>query len=327
MTLHWCETLENFIRVPSTTGQEHDAALFLHSILQAHFPNAETTLIVVDGQRCNVRCLKGSPALTLTSHFDTVPGDVAVQRDDYRIVGRGACDAKGQIIAQLWGLSLAVEQGLSDYCCHFVVGEETDGIGARALLKNNPSTPYLLNGEPTGNRFVSKCWGAADLVLRATGTARHSSLGTEHSAIHALVRDLQRLIAADIPTVSINVGRINGGTAPNVQAENASAALCVRMSDDAESALEIVRTIVRECEVVLPAAPLVPISLFVPGREAAHAIETKFSSDCSVYADAFEKVMLFGPGDIQYAHTSYEFISVEELQAASKQIAHLLGSL
>jgi acetylornithine deacetylase len=327
MTLHWCETLESFIRIPSTTGQEHEAAFFLQALLKKQFPEAETTLIPVDGDRCNVRCVKGSPSLTLTSHFDTVPGDVAAQRDEFRIVGRGACDAKGQIISQLWGLSLATEKGLSDYCCHFVVGEETDGVGARALLKNNPSTPYILNGEPTRNRFVSKCWGAADVLLRATGTARHSSLGTEHSAIHALVRDLQRIISADIPTVTVNIGRITGGTAANVQAENASAVLCVRMSDDAESALKILRSIVRECEVVVPAAPLVPMQLFVPDIEASSACETKFSSDCSVYAQAFEKVMLFGPGDIQYAHTSYEFISVDELEVAAKRIAALVRVL
>jgi acetylornithine deacetylase len=327
MTLNWCEILESFIRIPSTTGHEHEAAFFLQALLKERFLDAETSLIPIEGERCNVRCIKGSPSLTLTSHFDTVPGDVAVQRDEFRIVGRGACDAKGQIIAQLWGLSLAIEQGLSDYCCHFVVGEETDGVGARTLVSNNPKTPYILNGEPTGNRFVSKCWGAADVLLRATGTARHSSLGTEHSAVHALVRDLHRLIAADIPTVSINVGRINGGTAANVQAESASALLCVRMSDNAESALEILHTIVRECEVVIPAAPLIPITLFVPGSDASTSIETKFSSDCSVYAGSFDKVMLFGPGDIQYAHTSYEFISVSELEAAAKRIASLLGSL
>lgn len=327
MRAQWSEALESFVRIPSTTGQERQAAHFLQTLLKERFSDAETTLIPVEGNRCNVRCVKGSPSLTLTSHFDTVPGEVPIQRDDYRVVGRGACDAKGQIIAQLWGLSLAVEQGLSDYCCHFVVGEETDGAGARTLLSHNPRTPYILNGEPTRNKFVSKCWGAADIVLRATGTARHSSLGTENSAIHALVRDLQRLMLVDAPTVSINVGKIHGGTAANVQAENASAVLCVRMSDNADSALEVLHRTIKECELTVPSAPLLPITLFVPATETSSAIEVKFSSDCSVYAQAFDKVMLFGPGDIQYAHTSYEFISLDELQAAATRIAALLGAL
>jgi acetylornithine deacetylase/succinyl-diaminopimelate desuccinylase-like protein len=266
---------------------------------------------------------RGTPKFTLTTHTDVVPGGPPPSHTAERIVGRGACDAKGQIVAQLWGLQKAVEKGVKDYRCAYVVGEEVDAIGARELMLL-PKTPYILNGEPTRGRFVSRSWGAMSVEITASGTEAHSSLGTEDSAIHKLVEDLSAVLV-DVPEgISINVGTIQGGTAANIQAGEASCSLTVRIRAASGPAVELIKTRVRNSEWVEKSPPIEGLELFVPNFERERDVEVRFASDCSVYAEGYDKVLLFGPGDISEAHTEQESIGRAELRDASETICRLI---
>ena len=224
----WEQLLLDMIRIPSLSGDEQHVAVTLEQRLKALFPEADVERQVVSEDRWNIIMSKGTPQVTLTTHIDTVPGGSEPTYTAERMYGRGACDAKGQVAAQLWGLELAIAKGLRDYRCAFVVGEETDAIGAQMLLAL-PTTPYILNGEPTGNRFVRRSWGCLELEVFASGVSAHSSLGTDHSAIHTLIADVANLLQ-DLPEgVSLNVGTIKGGVASNVQAPFASCDICARI--------------------------------------------------------------------------------------------------
>jgi acetylornithine deacetylase len=322
----WEEVLVDLMWVSSVTGQEREVALALEAHLTKNFPDARIFRQHVTDERWNVIMERGNPRLTLTSHIDVVPGGPSPSATEDRLYGRGACDAKGQIVAQLWGLHQAIGEGVTDYRCAYVVGEEVDAAGARALMQLT-TTEYLLNGEPTRNRFVSRSWGALEVEIFAKGTEAHSSLGTKDSAIHKLVDDLHNLRQGLPPGIDLNVGRISGGTAPNVQAGAASCEVCIRIRGDAEPARELLRERLRASEWHARCLPTEGLSLFVPEFAPERDVEVRFASDCSVYADGYDKVMLFGPGDIANAHTESEHIERRDLHLAALLIAQLVQSV
>ena len=322
----WEEVLIDLMRTPSVTGQEREVALLLEQHLKNNFPEAQVFRQHISDGRWNVIMEQGTPRLTLTSHLDVVPGGPPAYFTEERLFGRGACDAKGQIVAQLWGLHMAVAQGVNDFRCAYVIGEETDAAGARALMAL-PKTEYLLNGEPTRNRFVRRSWGALEVEVHAVGTEAHSSLGTHDSAVHKLIEDLFHL-RRDLPAgIDMNVGVIGGGTAPNIQAGSASCDLCVRIRGDATAARDILGQRLTRSEWREKSPPTEGLSLFVPDFAPDGDVEVRFASDCSVYADGYEKVMLFGPGDIANAHTESEHIERRELELAALLIEHLVTSV
>src|ERR1700730_18665832 len=85
----------------------------------------------VEGARANVLATwpgHDRPEIVFSTHMDTVPPFIASSEDDGRIYGRGACDAKGIIAAQI----LAAEKlrGAGVFAgLLFLVGEEGDSIG------------------------------------------------------------------------------------------------------------------------------------------------------------------------------------------------------
>ena len=319
---YWESALLGLLAIPSVTGQEQEVATVLEDLLRARFEGARVFRQDVGGGRWNVIMEKGAPKITLTTHIDTVPGGPTPSFSETDIYGRGACDAKGQVIAQLWGLERAIAAGLQEYRCAFVVGEELDAIGARALL-DLPPTEYLLNGEPTENRFVRRGWGVHEVEVSAEGISAHSSLGTAHSAVHLLVRELGELLRHETEGISINIGTIAGGLAPNVQAPSASCIMCARVRGEPDDFEALLRRHLVGCSWKARFPGTGGVELFVPAVHTGPDIEVKFASDCSVYTQRYRSVMLFGPGRIEDAHTDNESIS----RLALHEAAHMIGDL
>ena len=221
--------LLDLLGVPSTSGHEGDLGQFVLELMRTTFRPGVLELQEVAPERFNVFMAKGTPQITFTSHLDTVPGDVRIRRDGERVYGRGACDAKGQIVAQLCALQRAEQQGLRNFGAFYVVGEEVDSVGALAAV-DHPAlgSGYLLNGEPTGNRFAHRSAGVIDVVVRARGTQLHSSMAHGNSAIHKLVGDLACLLRKDTPDFLVNVGMVEAPGVSNVTCPNALARVCVR---------------------------------------------------------------------------------------------------
>ena len=188
-----------------------------------------------------------SPDVVLSTHMDTVPPFIPSSEDDSFIYGRGSCDAKGIIAAQIAAAEKLREQGIRVGLL-FVAGEERDSAGAKAANLNPRGARFLINGEPTGNRIAIASKGTLRAVISATGKMAHSAypeLGD--SATHKLVEVLHRILAIRLPTLddvgpsTLNIGLISGGHAPNVIADHAEAQVMVRLvgpSDEIRRAIE-----------------------------------------------------------------------------------------
>src|SRR3954468_15983055 len=134
------------IAIQSTTGSEAGAVDFVSKWLVARGWNV--TLQEVTRGRANVWASRSGRGVTLSTHLDTVPPYIAPRLDGDRLRGRGACDAKGIAAAMLVAADNLAQAGENRVDLLFVVGEEKGSDGARAANRLNPTSKFLVNGEP-----------------------------------------------------------------------------------------------------------------------------------------------------------------------------------
>lgn len=315
------------IDIESVTGKESAAATFLASYLEDLGYLVER--MPVEGERFNVFARPTNvdqPALVFSTHIDTVPPFLPSREDDDNIYGRGSCDAKGIIAAQVAACEQLRSQGKSVGLL-FVVGEERDSLGAAVANRNRRGSRFLVNGEPTDNRIALASKGALRVEVTAHGRMAHSAypeLG--ESAIDKLLDALQALRAIKLPDnpqigpSTVNIGIIEGGRATNVIPDFAKAQLLYRLvAPSAELRKSIVSAVgaLAEVEFVLD----IPYMRFVtvPGIATMNA---SFTTDIPQLT-AWGQPVLLGPGSILVAHTEREFISKVELMQAIELYVHI----
>src|SRR3954471_17381387 len=94
------ELTRRLIDIPSVSGEELEVGRFLASYLESLGYRVE--LQEVEAGRANVFATTGARArVVLSTHMDTVPPFIESGEDETHIKGRGSCDAKGIIAAQV----------------------------------------------------------------------------------------------------------------------------------------------------------------------------------------------------------------------------------
>jgi acetylornithine deacetylase len=220
------------VDIESLTYNEGAVGAYLDDLLRERGFAVERTAVPqppqsrYTGERFNLYAGSGErPDVVLSTHMDTVPPFIPSSEDDLFIYGRGSCDAKGIIAAQLAAAERLRDAGVAAGLL-FVVGEERDSAGALIANLHPQGSRFLINGEPTDNRLALASKGVLRAEIRASGTMAHSAypeLGD--SAVHKLVHALERLLALELPTLegvgpsTLNIGVIHGGHAPNVIAD------------------------------------------------------------------------------------------------------------
>jgi acetylornithine deacetylase len=314
------------VDIESLTYNEGAVGAYLDALLRERGFAVERTAVAqpaqsrFTGERFNVYGgTGGRPDVVLSTHMDTVPPFIPSSEDDLFLYGRGACDAKGIIAAQVAAAERLREAGVA-VALLFVVGEERDSAGARVANLHAKGSRFLINGEPTDNRLALASKGALRAEIRAHGTMAHSAypeLGD--SAVHKLVQALQRLLALELPSVegvgpsTLNVGVIDGGRAPNVIADAANAQVLVRLvgpSEPTRKAIEEAVAGLAEVEFTLE----IP---FIRMRqvEGLETMVAAFTTDIPALSNWGEPLLL-GPGSIHVAHTPFEKIAKHELLRA-----------
>jgi acetylornithine deacetylase len=305
----------DLVDIDSTTGREAEAGRWLASFLRDRgFTVSE---LPVDGTRFNVLATCGQPDVVFSTHFDCVPPFFPSRIEGGRIVGRGTCDAKGILAAQVAAADRLRRSGETRVGMLFVVGEERGSDGAKAANLAADGCRFLVNGEPTDSRLGAATRGALRLKLRASGRAAHSSfpeLG--ESAIDKLLDALVELRTIPLPDDPVlgrthyTIGVISGGVAPNVVSPSAEAEVMFRTVGDAADVRRAVASL--EPRVALDDVLEVPIVrlITVPGFDTA---VFPYTTDIP-FLDRWGSPLLFGPGSVHVAHTSGEFIDIAELR-------------
>lgn len=273
------------------------------------------------GPRWNVYAWppSGDPELVFSTHLDTVPPYIGFREDEKFLYGRGVCDAKGIIAAQVAAAEILRAQGLPVGML-FVAGEERDSAGAKVANENPRGSRFLVNGEPTDNRLGIASKGTLRAILHATGKMAHSAypeLG--ESAVHKLVQALERLLRLELPVSeeagpsTLNIGLVEGGRAPNVIADHAGAQVLTRLVGDSTP---VRQAILEACDGLAE----VDFTLEIPfvrlrALPGLPTMVAKFTTDIPFLSNWGEPLLL-GPGSIHVAHTPHEKIARKELLEA-----------
>ena len=284
----------------------------------------QTKKMLVEGDRFNVYATSEEhphPAVVFSTHMDTVPPFIPSSEDAGRIYGRGSCDAKGIIAAQIAAAERLRQQNIHVGLL-FVVGEERDSRGAQVANEyaaSNPSSrcQFLVNGEPTENCIALASKGTLRVEVTANGRMAHSAypeLG--ESAIDKLIPALTQLRAMPLPSdpeigpCTLNIGLIEGGRAPNVIPDYAHADLLYRLVGPSdELRRQIIATAGNSVQVTFPLElPFLRLRT-VAGLPTMIAA---FTTDIPKLTNWGEPLLL-GPGSIHVAHTDGEYIEKKQL--------------
>lgn len=320
------------IDIPSVTGDEFHVGTSLAELLNRRGYQVE--LVKLTPERANVIATTGDPpGVVLSTHMDTVPPHIASSEDDEFIHGRGACDAKGIIAAQIAAAERLRASGVTEIGLLFTVDEEVTSAGAKALNGHPLSSAcqYLINGEPTDNRLAIGTKGSLQVTIKTEGRAAHSAYPEQgDSAIEKLLDVLADVRGIDWPSdetfgeTTSNIGVISGGTRANVVPDEAQTVLQIRLASRAQAAKDLLEG------VVAGRASLEYKSVHDPVRLLAldgfEQTIVRFTTDIP-YLTNWGTPLLIGPGSILDAHTEHERVRKGELLRAVEIYADLTRSL
>ncbi|MEJ7703762.1 MAG: ArgE/DapE family deacylase [Geodermatophilaceae bacterium] len=178
------------------------------------------------------------PSLALSGHIDVVPaGDLAqwtsdpfepTIRDD-AVVGRGACDMKGGLVAAVAAVAAIVRSGVplaGRLAVHSVVSEEDGGLGALATIRRGHVADACVIPEPTDGAVLTASAGALGFRLTVPGRSAHGARRTEGISafeaflpVHRALLELERSRNAEpdprfaglVVPYALSIGKVSAG--------------------------------------------------------------------------------------------------------------------
>jgi len=305
-------------------------------------------------RKANLYCVKEaeSPGIILSGHMDTMPITEGWKQnpfsgtiDNGKLYGLGAADMKGPIAAMITAakdacsLERSVEIALT-------FDEETDFEGVKRLIGSGAlQGEHVIVGEPTGLKAVRASKGFAGLTVELYGTAGHSSnpkscisaIGASQAFLQYLKSYFERLETNenncfDPPYTTFNIGKIQGGTVVNQVPDYCRIELEFRHLPG-QSAGMIAGGIAKILDALNEMGTCrkygFSVSQSVDGFEleacdnvlekarqitGAEPGTVSYCTEASYYATAGKKCIIIGPGSIEQAHKTDEYIEITQLQ-------------
>ena len=319
------ELFRHILETDSTSGKERELALWLYGNLEA--PSKE--LMEVGDGTLNLH-LKWPSAPTeeapegvttvFCTHMDTVPPYIPPTFTDLGVKGRGACDAKGQIISMYTACKELEREGKSGFALLLLSGEETGSWGAKAFSKTGFKAPYLIVGEPTGNRMVSASKGTKSFHLVFHGIECHSGYPENGRSAVDMFTDFCILLGEQswgtdpvLGETTWNIGLLESPNPQNVLSPRLSCRLYFRTTEVSDARVcAFMESLPKEIE-VSPRGGDTPAKYHVfPGMDSA---PVAFGSDAP-HLTGFLHKSVCGPGSILCAHRPEEEVLWEDIHKA-----------
>ena len=331
------ELTKELMAIPSVSGEEEAVGYFLRDHLASLGWSVELQPVSESGskgpQHNVIATLNDSPRIWLSTHMDTVPPFIPPTEDDEKIYGRGACDAKGIIAAQITAAEQLRKEGVTDIGLLYTVEEERASTGAKAanLHPLAAKCEYMINGEPTDNDLAIGSKGSFRLMIKTSGKAAHSAYPEEgDSAIETLLDILEDIRHTHFPhddffgETTVNIGTIDGGLALNIIPPRAEAGILIRLTTKREPIEQALESVIRGRGDIEVLSCSEPVKLF-PVEGFTQKV-VRFTTDIP-HMPNWGKPLLLGPGSILVAHTKDEFVLKKDLIEASELYISLVKKL
>lgn len=318
--------------IPSVSGDEEAVGFWLRDHLEALGWTVEMQSVAA-GQNNVIAYLNDTPRVWFSTHMDTVPPFIAPTEDDEKIYGRGACDAKGIIAAQITAAERLRRDGVIDIGLLYTVEEERASTGAKVADRHPLAAKceYLINGEPTDNDLAIGSKGAFRAKISTTGKAAHSAYPEQgESAIEKLLDILEDVRHTKFPhdeffgETTLNLATLDGGIALNVIPPNAEAGLLIRLTTPMEPIRDALVDLIRgrgELEILSYSLPVKMLAV-----DGFQQKVVRFTTDIP-HLGNWGQPLLLGPGSILVAHTKDEFVLKKDLEIAVELYTDLARKL
>jgi len=338
------DLLEALVSTPSPSGEEDDCAAVLVEFFRDH--GREPFRDEVG----NVR-VPGDETVLLTSHVDTVPGDIPVRVADEDetydppvLWGRGSVDAKGPLA------TMAIVAARTGVAFAGVTGEETDSRGARHLVDDREAPDAVINGEPSGWDGVTLGYrGILQGTYVATSESGHTSR-PEPNAIQEAIGWWSRVesefegdpydpVFEQVTTKPVSV---EGGTSADGLSVEATLDVQLRVPpglapgdvrERADALLEEGHVNWHDAVPPVMASPRNPVARAFRASVRAAGGEPRLlrktgTSDMNLYAGAWDCPMAtYGPGDSGLDHAPDERLSLPEIDRATAVLTEVIERL
>jgi acetylornithine deacetylase/succinyl-diaminopimelate desuccinylase-like protein len=276
------------------------------------------------------------------------------------LLGRGSCDTKAGMAALLEALERVLERGRLKRNIMIVgeADEELGSIGVADVLAHLGSRrpDWVLATEPTNLRLINAHKGVVHARVCARGRACHSSDPTAgRNAIVLLARAILAIEAdaklflerphPELGAATLSIGIVQGGQAPNIVPDQAQIwvdrrtlpgespeAVRVEIEASLVKAGVAADVVVESCSEEKP--PLETASDSLAAVATAAALESvglppscdhvAFGTDAGVFGRAGIPGVVLGPGSIDVAHTSREFVPIAEVEIMVRIFERLL---
>jgi len=275
---------------------------------------------------------------------------------DARVYGRGACDMKGSLACFLAAIERCDSAKQTAPLWVVCTADEEIGLqGARRMTQSScwyrqlaQHDPIAVIGEPTKLRVVHAHKGIVGIKIHSRGRAAHSSTTDGINANVAMVPMLQKLLELndrcqtdpslhdhrfDPPTLTWNFGVSDHATASNIVPDHSIAWVMFRPMPGIDGA-ELLQQIRNEAtrlklEVVIEEGcpPLETpadaaciqefCELVAPYVQTTEPRTVCYASDGAVLTDLSRRIVC-GPGDIAQAHTSHEYLELEQIEQGTQ---------
>lgn len=322
-----------------------------------------------EGHKANLFATIGPEAdggIVLSGHSDVVPADASEWRSDPFVMreadgllyGRGTCDMKGFIAAALAVAPIYAGARLRrPVHFAFTYDEEVGCLGARQLVdelrRMNVRPAAAIIGEPTMMGIIEGHKGCYEYTTEFHGMEGHGSRPEAGvNAVEYAVRYVERLMRLgeevktrapaqsrfDPPWTTVQVGRIEGGSARNVIAGHCAVEwemrpVSDRDADHIRSGLSdyCIKVLLPQMRTVAPAARIDTHIIGevtglnpVPENEAREIVAeltganeagvVSFGTEAGLFQGLGMSAVICGPGSIDQAHKPDEFVSVQQLE-------------
>ncbi|MBD3652787.1 acetylornithine deacetylase [Kangiella sp.] len=309
----------------------------------------------------NVYAVKGQPEYLFNFHIDTVPVAQGWETDpfvltvkDDKAYGLGSCDIKGAAACFL----ACVEQGLSDYAVLFSSDEEYgNSLCVKSFLQQKHNYAGVIVAEPTQCKAVLAHRGVATAEVSFTAKSGHSSESRTltENAIHQATSWMTQAIewaTAELESnyhnlhgVCLNLGKIEGGVKPNIIAPSVTLHMGIRPlpgEDPQQKIQEMVSSIKTSYPVsvtakfIAPSFPSVLAENHSGQNELGNTLlanklgleisePVNFWTEAALFSAAGLPAIVYGPGNIDKAHTANEWVALSDLKTVVMNYWRMLG--
>ena len=328
------------MNIPSVSGEEEAVGYWLRDHLLSLGWKVEIQPVGeprtgVSALRQNnvIAYLNDTPRVWFSTHMDTVTPFIPPTEDAEKIYGRGACDAKGIIAAQITAAERLRAAGIEDIGLLFLVEEERTSAGAKSANEHPLAArcEYMINGEPTDLDLAIGSKGTFRLKIKTAGKAAHSAYPEQgESAIEKLIDILNDVRNTKFPEdeffgeTTVNFGTIEGGVALNVIPPHAEAGLAVRLTTKREPIQKALESVIRERGEIEVLSCSEPVKMLAVDGFDQKVV--RFTTDIP-YLTNWGQPLLLGPGSILVAHTKDEFVLKADLVKAAEIYVSLARKL